>query len=508
MSAAKNNNHNGNSPKRISFSPAGFAIILLLFFVITGYLGWQAGLFGDLLPPATPAKSQTTQSSSQTLSPTEEGSNPPDPTAIGDINSQLPTLPPIRDGTLPGMIYFSISEAGYAHLFAYHPEILPLTRLTFGDWDDRHPAVSPDGKQIAFSSNRSGQWDIYLLTLESGEVTQVTDDLAYNGHPAWSSDGLWLAYDKYTDENLDIYIKPVISGIDEIRVTSNPAPDFDPAWQPGETLLAFTSTRSGTKDIFLIDTATDGNESTLQNYTQNNTENQFDPAWQPGSGSLAWISPQEGYETVFQSQIGEEAARAQYLIAASQIVWDPSGTFLLSVQRTPDENFIAIQESDLLRYILLPTPIEGQLNEVSWGTDQFPNRLPSSISRAARANPEAPWLEKLVPSTGALFGRQNLIDLPDINAPHAGLSALAVEPFYALKDRADQELGWDVLSDLENMFVSVTQPLPPERANDWLYTGRAFALNPILIDLLADLPETARPIWHGGRSIDPAPVGL
>ncbi len=102
--------------------------------------------------------------------------------------------------------------------------------------------------------------------------------------------------------------------------------------------------------------------------------------------------------------------------------------------------------------------------------------------QAAQAEPRSPWNDKLVPSAGALYGRQNIIDLPGIKAPHAALSALAVEPFFALKDRANLELGWDVLSDLENLFVPISQPLPPGRANDWLYTGRAFSLNPVLID--------------------------
>jgi TolB protein len=124
----------------------------------------------------------------------------------------------------------------------------------------------------------------------------------------------------------------------------------------------------------------------------------------------------------------------------------------------------------------------GQVDDISWGPNQLPNPLPSLIAGSAEARPSSPWLAQTVPSAGALYGRQNLIDLPDITAPHAALTALAVEPFYALKSRVSAELGWDVLSDLENLFVPISQPLPPGRANDWLYTGRAFALNPVLID--------------------------
>src|SRR5215510_13353890 len=59
-----------------------------------------------------------------------------------------------------GMVVFSYEEDGYAHLFAYIPEQMPLTRLTSGNWDDITPAASPDGKKIAFASNRNGFWDL------------------------------------------------------------------------------------------------------------------------------------------------------------------------------------------------------------------------------------------------------------------------------------------------------------------------------------------------------------
>jgi TolB protein len=82
-----------------------------------------------------------------------------------------------------------------------------------------------------------------------------------------------------------------------------------------------------------------------------------------------------------------------------------------------------------------------------------------------------------------LYGRQYTVDLPDVRAPYPALNGLAIESFLALRDRIHTEVGWDVLADLENAFVPLTQPLPPERSNDWLYTGRAFALNPVLLDL-------------------------
>jgi TolB protein len=351
--------------------------------------------------------------------------------------------------------------------------------LTYGEWDDRHPSISPDGNQVAFTSNRSGHWDLYLLDLITGETTQFTDDPNYNGHPSWSSDGLWIAYEKYQDENLDIFIKPVVADILETRVTTHPAQDYEPVWQPGSTNIAFTSTRTGSQDVFLVAS----NLATVpENYTNNYTMNQNHPAWSPDGSLFAWTAPVEGFSTFFRIEGGQEPAQAKPAFNSNLFAWAPSGEFIVTIQNTPDHYYLSIVDSRDSSFILLPTLLPGMVDDVSWGSKMLPTSLPSPISQAAQAVPQAPWKDKLVPSAGALYGRQNIIDLPGIKAPHAALSALAVEPFYAFKDRAVLDLGWDVLSDLENMFVSISQPLPPGRSNDWLYTGRAFSLNPVLID--------------------------
>jgi hypothetical protein len=92
------------------------------------------------------------------------------------------------------IVIFSYEEDGYAHLFTYVPDQMPLTRITYGDWDDITPTPSPNGEKIAFASNRGGFWDLYLLDLSSGDVTQLTDTLNMRAHrrgrltdPTWRS---------------------------------------------------------------------------------------------------------------------------------------------------------------------------------------------------------------------------------------------------------------------------------------------------------------------------------
>jgi TolB protein len=88
-------------------------------------------------------------------------------------------------------------------------------------------------------------------------------------------------------------------------------------------------------------------------------------------------------------------------------------------------------------------------------------------------------------------GRQVLAGLTDVQAPFPMLHDQLNESFQALRIRVGAEAGWDALASLENAFVPLTVPLSPGLGEDWLYTGRAFALNPLPVNAgwMAVIPE-------------------
>jgi Tol biopolymer transport system component len=51
------------------------------------------------------------------------------------------------------------------------------------------PAISPDGRRIAFSGQRGDQWDLYVINVDGSGRRQLTDDMEYESGPAWSPDG-------------------------------------------------------------------------------------------------------------------------------------------------------------------------------------------------------------------------------------------------------------------------------------------------------------------------------
>lgn len=93
------------------------------------------------------------------------------------------------------------------------------------------PALSPDGSKIAFTSNRDGNEEIYVMNVDGGRLRRVTDDPGQDEYPTWSPDGQWIAFHSDRDGDFDIYIaRP--NGSDLRQLTNVEGSDTQPSWSP------------------------------------------------------------------------------------------------------------------------------------------------------------------------------------------------------------------------------------------------------------------------------------
>lgn len=69
-----------------------------------------------------------------------------------------------------------------------------VTRLTDDPAQDVMPSVSPDGQYIAYSSDRNGSWDVFVMSTEGGKSVQITNDGSHDLHPSWSPDGSRITF--------------------------------------------------------------------------------------------------------------------------------------------------------------------------------------------------------------------------------------------------------------------------------------------------------------------------
>jgi TolB protein len=420
--------------------------------------------------------------------PVETGTNhthTPQPTATTELTPDLdPTasLPATENEVNWQTSEFwivALSEGVDTHLFAFHPQFMPLTRLTAGSWDDITPAINPDGSMIAFASNRLGQWDLFLLALADGKVTRLTDTPDYEASPSWSPDGLWLAYEVYTADNLDVFVQPVYDDLPAIPLTRHAAADFSPAWSPLGRQIAFVSTRSGETHIWLADLDKSG-EDTLRNLSETLGSENNHPVWSPDGGSLAWASIDDGIHGIYVTSPGIPAADPRYIGGGDWPVWSPDGKTLLTGIRTPELTYLSAYSADMPGVVSLAAlPLPGALHGLAWASGNFLDPLSESFATAARMTPTPLWLPGLTPDPDIPAGRHGVVKLDGVEAPYPQLHDLVDEAFQAVRIRLAGETGWDLLSTLENAFVPLTAPLAPGAGEAWLYTGRAFAFTTV-----------------------------
>lgn len=463
-------------------------LVLIALLSVAAWAAWQArtptygqSLATSSISPTNTPGSTTTSLPSLTHNASTQAPTPSATAAL--VTSQNETWNDAFGVLQNSLAVLALHENGYSQLFAYQLGASPFIRLSHGAWDDIQPALNPGGTQVAFASNRSGWWDLYLLDLQTGALTQITDSPEYDGAPSWSPDGRWLAYESYLGENggLDIFIRPLDGAQEPIQLTDDPGADFDPSWSALGRQIAFVSTRSGENDIWVADL--DKADQRFTNISRNNRQIETHPSWSPDGSQLVWSAiGQNGLHELYVWSPGNSTrfnTRPLMVGSGNWPVWSPAGNALLTQLSTPNQEFITGYGLPENTITLPPIPLDGAVDGLTWGTLAPGLNLATTFASTNQIMVEPAWRPALTPMADIPAGRQRLVALEDVQAPNAVLQDLVDESFVGLRARVAQDTGWDLLANLENAFVPLTVPLNPGSGEDWLHTGRAFAFNPL-----------------------------
>ena len=203
-------------------------------------------------------------------------------------------------------IAFVSERDGDSEIYVMNADGSNQTQLTCNTVDDFQPAWSPDGKTIAFMSNRGPQGDMEIFLLDATatscdqnhETQLTTNNTSFDGQPTFSPDGKTIAFvsnrapDGTPSTNYEIYtITENANGVwdssNPTRLTFNDASESRPNYSPDGSQIVFRSDRGGSGDIYLM--------------PANGTENPIQLTNDPAFDGEPAFSP-DGKQIVFRSQ--------------------------------------------------------------------------------------------------------------------------------------------------------------------------------------------------------------
>ena len=176
-----------------------------------------------------------------------------------------------------GRIAFGGDGGSDSEIYVMNPDGSGVTRLTNNNEYDRHPALSPDGKRIAFFGERDGKDEIWVMNAAdgSGQIRLTAD--GYD--PSWSPDGKKIAFVRNSDGDGEIYVMNAADGSEQTKLTNNTEFDFDPAWSSDSKKIAFSSVRDNNNEIYVMNAADGSNKTRI---TEPRSDYSF-PDWAGGN---------------------------------------------------------------------------------------------------------------------------------------------------------------------------------------------------------------------------------
>ncbi len=125
--------------------------------------------------------------------------------------------------------------------------------LTAGEANYFHPVISPDGKWLAFDSDLSGNYDIWLQNMKNSELTRITTFKNHDFYPDFSKDGTHLVYTSFRNNTFNLFMKDLsVNGSLPLQLTKSEHISAHPRFSPDGSGIYFDSNRTGRNQIYFF----------------------------------------------------------------------------------------------------------------------------------------------------------------------------------------------------------------------------------------------------------------
>jgi serine/threonine protein kinase/Tol biopolymer transport system component len=254
----------------------------------------------NLPSPTATATSLLPVSPTATLTPV-----PPTQTPVIIIVTNTP-LPPTLTPTLPNptptpqggswVIAFSTNRDGNYEIYVMLPDGSKQTRITNNPASDIHPRISPDGARVIFVSNRDGNSQIYEMNLDGTAQMRLSNNNSNDFNPAWSPDGKHIAFSSNRTGPIEIFAMNA-NGTGQTQLTNDPGDDDNPSYSSDGSKIIYDAKSANGKTRSIKTMNTDG---TGQTDLTNNGALNYEPSFSPDGSRITYISNKSGSFEVYQ----------------------------------------------------------------------------------------------------------------------------------------------------------------------------------------------------------------
>ena len=213
------------------------------------------------------------------------------------------------------------------------------TRLTNNNANDESPIWSPDGTYIAFTSDRNGYRNIYVMNANGGFPTPLLDSTVDQWAPAWSPDSrriTWV-YGRESDGDGSIYVQNMASN--GYRIESSGC--WDPVWSPDGRYIAYVD-----RCHIYVETEDARNRTRIFGSSGCSIQATKSPVWSPNGRRIAFYfhGPGPNFDIYVTDADGQNLTRlTEHAADDESPVWSPNGLHLA---------FISDREGNLNLYVM------------------------------------------------------------------------------------------------------------------------------------------------------------